>query len=585
MYFSARVVSLLGTLVLLAVLTQAFEHTPLELAVPRLHAIKQRHKSTGVAGLTPRSVAGASYPEYNLSVPVDHFHNDSRYAPHTDEEFNLRYWFDASHYRKGGPVIVIAAGETDATDRFPFLSQGIVTQLAKAYHGIGVILEHRYYGSSFPFEQLDTENIRFLSTDQALADYAYFAEHVKFPGLEHVDLTPKSTPWLAYGGSYAGAFVAFLRKLYPEVYWGAVSSSGVTAAIIDYWKYYEPIRQYAPKDCIHATQVFIDIVDRVLIDNADNKTLNAQLKTAIGASADLDDFTFASSLSAGLDDFQGRNWDPSIGSLGFRRYCDNITSTDRLYPETKKVEESIKEIVDVAGYDAQNKTFVTQILNHVGFLDKLVFSYSDLASGADADTDTQTSNNNSAAASPLPKSSGTSWSYQVCTEWGYFTTGTGVPEDILPLVSRVLDIENLSSFCPSQFGITTPPQVENINKHGGFDFSYPRVAIIDGLADPWRDATPHADGTADRESTDEEPFILIDIPAEDVWDGIRGAVHHWDQNGVPGNQTRGGIPPKEVVDVQKEVVRFVGVWLEKWKDSGRGNGTVANRQRIIGHRF
>ncbi|KAI9039298.1 putative extracelular serine carboxypeptidase [Aspergillus affinis] len=580
MYFSARVFSLLGTLVLSAVFTHAFEHTPLELAVPRLHAIKQRHKSTAGAGLTPRAVPAASYPEHNLSVPVDHFHNDSRYAPHTDEEFNLRYWFDASHYQKGGPVIVIAAGETDATERFPFLSQGIVTQLAKAYHGIGVILEHRYYGSSFPFEKLDIDNIRFLSTDQALADYAYFAKHVKFPGLEHVDLTPNSTPWIAYGGSYAGAFVAFLRKLYPEVYWGAVSSSGVTAAIIDYWKYYEPIRQYAPKDCILATQVFIDIVDEVLIDNADNKTSNAELKAALGASADLDDFTFASSLSAGLDDFQGRNWDPSIGSLGFRHYCDNITSTDLLFPETKKVEESIKYFADVAGYDAENETFITQILNHVGLL-RDVFSYSDLGS----DADTQSSHNDSSAATPLPKSSGTSWSYQVCTEWGYFTTGAGVPKDILPLISRVLDIENLSSFCSSQFGIATPPKVENINKHGGFDFSYPRVAIIDGKADPWRDATPHADGTADRESTDEEPFILVDIPAEHVWDGIRGAVHHWDQNGVLGNQTRSGIPPKEVVEVQKEVVRFVGVWLEKWKHSGRGNSTVATRQRVIGHKL
>lgn len=578
MYFPTRIVSLLGTLVLPAI-TQAFEYTPLELAVPRLHTIKQLHKSTP-ARLSPRAQE-ALYPAHTLSVPIDHFHNDSRYAPHTDEDFNLRYWFDASHYQKGGPMIVIAAGETDATDRFPFLSQGIVTQLAKAYHGVGVILEHRYYGSSFPFENLDTENIRFLSTDQALADYAYFAEHVKFPGLEHVDLSPKSTPWIAYGGSYAGAFVAFLRKLYPQVYWGAVSSSGVTEAIIDYWQYYEPIRKFAPSDCIHATQVFIDVVDRVLIDHADNKTLNAQLKTAFGASASLSDSNFASSLSVGLDDFQSRNWDPAVGSLGFRQYCDNITSTDLLYPETKKVEEPIKQIIDVAGYDAENETFVTQILNHVGFLDKLIFSISE--EDLESDSESVSNASNSSRANPLPKSSGTSWSYQVCTEWGYFTTGTGVPNDTLPLISRVLDIPTLSGFCPSQFGVTTPPKVENINRHGGFNFSYPRVAIIDGLADPWRDATPHADGTADRESTDEEPFILLDIAAEDVWDGVRGAVHHWDQNGVLRNQTRAGIPPKEVRDVQREVVRFVGVWLEKWADERGRNSTVALKQSVIGH--
>ncbi|KAA8648062.1 hypothetical protein EYZ11_011251 [Aspergillus tanneri] len=559
MYLSARLVSLLGTLFLPSI-TQAFELTPLELAIPRLHEIKQRQKAA--SQLESRALKGP-YPEYTLSVPVDHFHNESRYEPHTDEHFALRYWFDASHYEKGGPVIVIAAGETDATERFPFLSQGIVTQLAKAYHGIGVILEHRYYGNSYPFKNLDTENIRFLTTDQALADYAYFAQHVKFPGLEHVDLTAKSTPWLAYGGSYAGAFVAFLRKLYPDVYWGSVSSSGVTAAIVDYWQYYEPIRQYAPADCIWATQVFTDIVDRVLIDHADNKTLNKQLKTTFGASASLDDVSFAGQLSYGLDDFQGRNWDPAVGSFGFRQYCDNVTSTDLLYPDTRKIEASIKELIDIAGYDASNATFVTQILNHVGFLRGPIFSDIDTESKASSKrTKTAPSSNSSR---PLAKSSDTSWSYQVCTEWGYFTTGSGVPSDILPLISRVLTVPALSKFCPEKFGITTPPDVDRINKHGGHDFSYPRVAIIDGLSDPWREATPHADGTTPRKSTDQEPYILIDVPAEDVWDKVRGAVHHWDQNGVLGNESTADIPPKQIVDVQKEVVRFVGVWLKQWK--------------------
>ena len=83
------------------------------------------------------------YPGYNLSVPVDHFHNDSRYAPHSHDTFNLRYFFDAQYYAPGGPVIVLQSGETSATDRLPFLQKGIVAQLARATHGIGVVLEHR----------------------------------------------------------------------------------------------------------------------------------------------------------------------------------------------------------------------------------------------------------------------------------------------------------------------------------------------------------------------------------------------------------------------------------------------------------
>ena len=162
------------------------------------------------------------YPAYNLSVPIDHFHNDSLYEPHTHDKFDLRYWFDASYYKTGGPVIVLQSGETSGTDRLPFLQKGLLRQMIKATNGIGVILEHRYYGTSFPVADLSTESLRFLTTDQALADQAYFAQHVKFAGLEHLDLTAPNVAYLAYGGSYAGAFVAFLRKLYPDVYWGKI---------------------------------------------------------------------------------------------------------------------------------------------------------------------------------------------------------------------------------------------------------------------------------------------------------------------------------------------------------------------------
>jgi hypothetical protein len=162
------------------------------------------------------------YPANNLSVPIDHFHDNPQYEPHSKEYFDLRYWFDASYYEPGGPVIVLQSGETDGTGRLPYLQKGILAQLAQATHGIGVVLEHRYYGTSFPTPDLSTENLRFLTTEQALADEAYFAQNVVFPGLEHHNLTAPNVAYIGYGGSYAGAFQAFLRTQYPEVFWGRV---------------------------------------------------------------------------------------------------------------------------------------------------------------------------------------------------------------------------------------------------------------------------------------------------------------------------------------------------------------------------
>ena len=160
------------------------------------------------------------YTAYNLSVPVDHFHNESMYEPHSSDSFNLRYFFDATYYKPGGPVIVLESGETSVTDRLPYLQKGIAHQLAEATGGIAVILEHRYYGTSFPTPDLSTENLRFLTTQQALADTDFFARNVVFEGLEDQKLTAPDTAYIAYGGSYAGAFVAFLRKTYPDTYYG-----------------------------------------------------------------------------------------------------------------------------------------------------------------------------------------------------------------------------------------------------------------------------------------------------------------------------------------------------------------------------
>lgn len=82
-----------------------------------------------------------------------------------------------------------------------------MAQLARATNGIGVVLEHRYYGTSIPTEDFSVKSLRFLTTEQAMADSVYFSKNVVFKGLENKDLTAPKTPHILYGGSYAGAQV------------------------------------------------------------------------------------------------------------------------------------------------------------------------------------------------------------------------------------------------------------------------------------------------------------------------------------------------------------------------------------------
>ena len=79
------------------------------------------------------------FPPQWFEQPLDHFAKESPL-------FKQRYWVSKRHYRQGGPVIVLDGGETSGEDRLLFLDTGIVDILAKATGGMGVILEHRYYG-------------------------------------------------------------------------------------------------------------------------------------------------------------------------------------------------------------------------------------------------------------------------------------------------------------------------------------------------------------------------------------------------------------------------------------------------------
>lgn len=49
--------------------------------------------------------------------------------------------------------------------------------LAKKFGAAVVTPEHRYYGKSSPFKRLTTENLRFLSSKQALFDLAVFRQY------------------------------------------------------------------------------------------------------------------------------------------------------------------------------------------------------------------------------------------------------------------------------------------------------------------------------------------------------------------------------------------------------------------------
>lgn len=355
------------------------------------------------------------YPAHNFSVPVDHFHNETKYEPHCNDTFNLRYWFDASHYKAGGPVIILQSGETSGKARLPFLQKGLLAQMAEATGGIAVVLEHRYYGTSYPVPDLSTENFRFLTTEQAMADEAYFASNIQFPGLEeHGDLTAKTTPYIGYGGSYAGAFSAFLRVQYPDIFWGTISSSGVTKAIDDYWQYYQAIVEYAPPDCVASHRALVSFLDGILIGK---KHLSTELKTVFDMQNVTYDDDFATAITVNpIAGWQSLNWDPAVSSHKFYSYCSNITSADILYPGTESKRSAVEKLIEES--DSEADVNVNSILNVIGYTNLTQVSKQ---VSSDKTQDQYFGNARDATHNSLTsieEAAWKSWPYQYCTEWG-----------------------------------------------------------------------------------------------------------------------------------------------------------------------
>jgi len=85
-----------------------------------------------------------------------------------------------------------------------------------------IYAEHRYYGQSLPFgaDSWKRENLKYLSSEQTLEDFAAVIEYYKTKVLNCPDC-----PVITYGGSYCGELASWMRMEHPELVDGAVASS------------------------------------------------------------------------------------------------------------------------------------------------------------------------------------------------------------------------------------------------------------------------------------------------------------------------------------------------------------------------
>ena len=237
-----------------------------------------------VAGVLPPGVVKGSFTQ-----PLDHFDESNPFT------FEQHYWVNSRFYKPGGPVILLEGGESPGILRVPYISTGVAAKLANATGGLAMVLEHRYYGNSIPVANFSTDSLRWLTNEQAMADSANFMAKINFTASTGItdDLTAPGTPFVYYGGSYAGARSAHMRVKYPELTYGAISSSGVTHASIELWQYFDVVRKATPS----CSSVLVDATLSINIALS-RPDLNTPLKQLFGLEALADD-DFASVLTVG----------------------------------------------------------------------------------------------------------------------------------------------------------------------------------------------------------------------------------------------------------------------------------------------
>ncbi|EIN12709.1 peptidase S28 [Punctularia strigosozonata HHB-11173 SS5] len=492
------------------------------------------------------SSALPSFEAYWFEQPLDHF------AREDTQTWRQRYWINTRHYKpnSSAPVIVLDGGETSGANRLPFLDTGIVEILAKATGGVGVVLEHRYYGRSIPVDNLSTDALRFLDNAQSAADSARFMSHVKFEGIEE-DLTAPHAPWIYYGGSYAGARAAHMKVLYPELVFGAIASSGVTHAALTIWEYMDIIRVAMDPTCSSNLQSAIASIDNILTHpGPTGRILRRALKSLFGLGELEHDEDFASILSQPLGSWQAKNWDPEVGSTVFDEFCAALNKPFWPLPSEHEMlpYDDNKRSIEVTGALTVDYT----IVNYANYIKKHVVSRcpKDMTVEECFGTSDDTKYQDTSLDQNWRK-----WLFQVCTEWGYFFTAPPDP-DYPRIVSKLHTLEYQSKICrqafpPGKHFIVPPlPNITAVNDLGSFDIAADKLAIIDGEVDPWRPATPHSRYAAEREDTIERPFKLIP-----------GGVHHYDEFGLRNIEEE----PAEILKIHREMIRFVTAWLNDWE--------------------
>ncbi|CAI2348628.1 unnamed protein product [Caenorhabditis sp. 36 PRJEB53466] len=199
--------------------------------------------------------------EWYKNMRLDHFTwGDTRV-------FDMRVMYNDTFYKPGGPIFFYTGNE-GGLESF-VTATGIMFDLAPQFNAFIIFAEHRFYGKTQPFgnnSYANLANVGYLTSEQALADYAELLTELKKDNNQFGLTFAQSTRVISFGGSYGGMLSAWFRQKYPHLVQGAWAGS-------------------APLIYMHGGGVdpgaFDNITTRTYLDNGCNRYILANAWNAV----------------------------------------------------------------------------------------------------------------------------------------------------------------------------------------------------------------------------------------------------------------------------------------------------------------
>lgn len=370
-------------------------------------------------GISTRGVETTELKSYIFDQKLDHFDANN------EKTFSQRYWVNTAFSTSAAsPVLLYICGEAVCKTNTSILTH------AKELAAHVVYVEHRYYGRSTPTKNLTTENLKFLSTEQALEDLAAIQKHLqKEQGL--------NGKWIALGGSYAGSLAAYYRLKHPELVVGALSSSGPVMAKENFEEYDLHVSKVVGAECGAKMKQVVKTVES-LLDNP-QKLLEVKRKFQGEALVDNVDFMYLIADMGAL-----------AVQYGYRdRFCELLNSAD-----------------PIQGY----ADFTTEIFNSWGM------TALDISAAGSLDTEMKTEETNMRQ-----------WFYQSCTEYGYWQNA--YHDSNISVRSALINADYHRNICKRLFNLDVSGNEKYINATYYMPLLDSNLAsnifYTNGSTDPW----------------------------------------------------------------------------------------------------